>query len=180
MTDQNQQLAPRSSNRNGFRNPPRFTTIIPVPANPTLYAQVVDVIGGAQKLPAFIKAFVKARFDATGWRTVKDITSRDTKHAASTPNTPATEMLDEPFQSLTAQLAAIVEDRSKGAIKLTREDTLSVLAVLRDDEAALTEAGIKLWNAVNENLNYVTLGCSALPPGQIPEAARVQAAKLEF
>lgn len=161
-------------------NRPRFTTVVPVPANAELASKVYEALGGKAKLAAFIKAFTAKRFAVTGWRTIKDITSRDTKHAAAMPNTPATDPLDEPFQSLTANLAAIVEARTDGALKLTRDESLSVIADLKADAELLQSAGIKLWDDINANLGYVTLGCSALPPGQIPEAARQQAMELEF
>lgn len=182
MSTENSQTVPQSRPPRRF-NAPRFVNIVGVAPNLALFAAVTAAIGGPEKLCSFIKAFVKMRYERTGWRTVKDVTSKDTKHASGKPNTPATEMLDTPFDSMTATLAAIVEERTKASenpIKLTRDDSLSVLAVLRDDPKTLEAQGIKLWNSVNDNIGYITLGCSALPPGQIPESAFKQAAEIEF
>lgn len=166
-----------------FTNRPRFTNVPPVTGDPSLFASVCAALGGQERLIALIKAFVKARYAKTGWRLVKDITSRDTKHAASAPNTPATEMLDVPFTSLTSQLAAIVARKTEGSespIKMSKDESLSVIAVLRDDEAALKAAGIKIWNDMNTAQGYVTMGLSALPAGEIPQLAFEQAEELEF
>jgi hypothetical protein len=173
------QNTPRGS-RQPF-NAPRFVTVVPITGSAELLATVLAAIGGLDKLFAFCKAFTLARFEATGWRSIKDISSRDTKHAAARPNEPATELLDVPFESMTATLAAIVEDRTKGQTKLTREQTLSAMkAVLDTEKEALEAAGIRLWDAYNENLQYSTLGMAALPSGQIPAGAREQAKAIKF
>lgn len=161
-------------------NRPRFMGNISIPPNTAMFEKVVAALGGPDRLIAFIKAFVQDRFDNTGWRSIKDVTSRDSKHAPAQRNVPSTEFLETPFESLTATLAAEVEAKSGEEIKLTRDESLGVLAALAADEKLIAESGVKIWAQLNEALGYITLGLSALPSGQIPDSAREQAARLKY
>lgn len=176
----NETSAPTTASPRRFQNRPRVRGVQPVSPNATLLATVTAAIGGKERLLNFLKVFTKTRFDRTGWRSIKDIASRDTKHAAAKAGEPATQPLDKPFESLTATLAAIVEKATNGETKMTRDESLSVIAALADDAATLDAAGIRIWDAYNENLEYSTLGMAALPSGQIPAGARDQADELDF
>ena len=182
MADQNTQSA--SPARPSFRNAPRFVNIPPFPANAALYASVVALLGGPaagrDRLIAFARAFVKRRYEVTGWRLIRDISSRDTKHAAARPNTPATENLDVPFPSFTVTLAAKVEEISKNEIKMTRNDSLGVMAQLREELKSISEPGLKIWDHYNTTFGYQTLGMSAASDGAIPDDAREHAASFEL
>lgn len=167
-------------------NRPRWNGADPSPYIPTvqpnhdLLREILAILDpnpveAAKRAVAFMKRFAEKRFSVTGWRRIADISSKDTKVAAEVPGERATKLLDKPFHALTTTLAAKIEELSNGEVRMDREQTLSVIAALAEDQALLDEAGVRIWNAWNANLQYPTLGLSALERGQIPPGAREQA-----